>query len=236
MSRRRPLRVGHKGAAALAPGNTPAGFDAALAAGVDMIEFDVLSERADGNGRLLIAHDYADLASRATFTLEQALEHLAQPSFAGVQLDVDLKLPGYEMRALAALREHGLVERTLVSGMFPDGLAAMRRSEPALRVGWSVPSVRRHYASNPLTAAPAWGVLLAYRRTLPGRAAAAIRAGRCDALMAHWRVVTAPLVERIHEVGGLLFVWTVDDGAAIRRLEALGVDGIITNDPRLFAD
>jgi glycerophosphoryl diester phosphodiesterase len=54
--------------------------------------------------------------------------------------------------------------------------------------------------------------------------------------MAHWRVVTAPLVERIHEVGGLLFVWTVDDGAAIRRLEALGVDGIITNDPRLFAD
>ena len=120
--------------------------------------------------------------------------------------------------------------------MFPDGLAAMRRSEPALRVGWSVPSVRRDYASNPLTAAPAWGVLLAYRRTLPGRAAAAIRAGRCDALMAHWRVVTAPLVERIHEVGGLLFVWTVDDGAAIRRLEALGVDGIITNDPRLFAD
>ena len=120
--------------------------------------------------------------------------------------------------------------------MFPDGLAAMRRSEPALRVGWSVPSVRRDYASNPLTAVARLGVLLAYRRTLPGRAAAAIRAGRCDALMAHWRVVTAPLVERSDEVGGLLFVWTVDDGAAIRRLEALGVDGIITNDPRLFAD
>ncbi|MGI8622956.1 MAG: glycerophosphodiester phosphodiesterase family protein, partial [Solirubrobacteraceae bacterium] len=38
------IRVGHKGADLLAPGNTLASFDAALAAGVDMIEFDVLPE------------------------------------------------------------------------------------------------------------------------------------------------------------------------------------------------
>ena len=37
-------RVGHKGADHIAPGNTLASFDAALAAGVDMIEFDVLPE------------------------------------------------------------------------------------------------------------------------------------------------------------------------------------------------
>jgi glycerophosphoryl diester phosphodiesterase len=30
-------------------------------------------------------------------------------------------------------------------------------------------------------------------------------------------------------------VWTVDDAARIRSLEAMGVDGVITNDPRLFA-
>ena len=110
----------------------------------------------------------------------------------------------------------------------------MRAAEPDLRVGWSVPRVRRDYASHPLTAAPAWGVLLAYRRALPGRAAAALRAGRCDALMAHWRVVTEPLVERVHEAGGMLFVWTVDDREAIHKLARDGVDGIITNDPRLF--
>ena len=51
-------RVGHKGADLIVPGNTPASFDAALAAGVDMIEFDVLPESSDGSGRLLLAHDY----------------------------------------------------------------------------------------------------------------------------------------------------------------------------------
>jgi glycerophosphoryl diester phosphodiesterase len=31
-----------------------------------------------------------------------------------------------------------------------------------------------------------------------------------------------------------VFVWTVDDGDRIQALEALGVTGVITNDPRLF--
>ena len=45
-------RVGHKGAGQLAPGNTVASFDAALSAGVDVIEFDVIRHR----GRLVLAH------------------------------------------------------------------------------------------------------------------------------------------------------------------------------------
>jgi glycerophosphoryl diester phosphodiesterase len=34
--------------------------------------------------------------------------------------------------------------------------------------------------------------------------------------------------------GGEIYVWTVDEVRRIRALEALGVDGVITNDPRLF--
>ncbi len=67
----RPRRVGHKGAAHLAQGNTLASFDAALAHEVDMIEFDVLSEKVDGSGRLLVAHDYEDMRSRTPLTLER---------------------------------------------------------------------------------------------------------------------------------------------------------------------
>ena len=99
----RPKRVGHKGADALVHGNTAASFDAALEAGVDMIEFDVLPEHLDGSGGLILAHDYGDASERVPATLDEGLAHLAGPDYAGVELDVDLKLPGYEERVVAAL-------------------------------------------------------------------------------------------------------------------------------------
>jgi glycerophosphoryl diester phosphodiesterase len=231
---RRPRRVGHKGAAHIEQGNTLASFDAALRHDVDMIELDVLSERPGGEGRLLVAHDYEDVRARSPLTLEEAFAHLSSPRFAALELDVDVKLPGYEPRVLDALREFGLVERTIVSGMFPTGLAAMRAAEPALRLGWSVPRVRRDYTTDMLTAIPALAMLTGYRALLPRRARAALAAGRFDAIMAHWRVVTPALVRAVAEGGGELFVWTVDDTRMIERLSAMGVDGIITNDPRLF--
>jgi glycerophosphoryl diester phosphodiesterase len=233
-SGKRPRRVGHKGAAHIEPGNTLASFDAALRHRVDMIELDVLSEHVDGSGRLLVAHDHADARARTPLTFEQALEHIAGADFAGIELDVDVKLPGYELRVLDALREHGLVERTLVSGMFPAALARIRAAEPTLRLGWSVPRVRRDYTTDMLTAIPALAMLTGYRATLPRRARTALQEGRFDAIMAHWRVVTSGLVRAVAEGGGELYVWTVDDARMIERLSAMGVDGIITNDPRLF--
>ncbi|HWI22443.1 MAG TPA: glycerophosphodiester phosphodiesterase family protein, partial [Baekduia sp.] len=59
-------RVGHKGADHIVPGNTLASFDAALTAGVDMIEFDVIAEHRDGSGTLLVAHDYGHVAGAPT--------------------------------------------------------------------------------------------------------------------------------------------------------------------------
>jgi glycerophosphoryl diester phosphodiesterase len=230
----RPRRVGHKGAAHIEPGNTIASFDAALRHGVDMIELDVLSEKADGSGQLLVAHDYEDMRRRTPVSFERALEHLAGQAFAGVELDVDVKLPGYELRVLAHLRDFGLLDRTLVSGMFPAGLARIRAAEPALRLGWSVPRVRRDYTTDLLTAIPALAVLTGYRATLPRRARIALKEGRFDAIMAHWRVVSSGLVRAVAEGGGELYVWTVDDARMIAKLTNMGVDGIITNDPRLF--
>jgi len=234
MNARSPRRVGHKGADLLAPGNTLESFRAAMSAGVDMIEFDVLSEHVDGSGRLLLAHDYEDMHGRAPLNLEQALEYLAGDEFAGVELDVDVKIPGYGGRVVRALREKGLIERSLVSGMYTSELDAIRALEPGLRLGWSVPRLRRDYTADMLTAIPALVILSGYRALLPRRARAALLAGRFDAIMAHWRLVTGALVRAVAEGGGELYAWTVDDGAQIARLSAMGVDGIITNDPRLF--
>jgi glycerophosphoryl diester phosphodiesterase len=72
------------------------------------------------------------------------------------------------------------------------------------------------------------------RARLPGQAATRIRAGGCEAIMCHQILVSPRLVRVVHAAGGQLYVWTVDDARRIRALEALGVDGVITNDPRLF--
>jgi glycerophosphoryl diester phosphodiesterase len=226
-------RVGHKGADLIAPGNTHASFDAALAAGVDMIEFDVLPEQ--GSERLILAHDYGDAARRAPHTLEEGLAHLASESFAGIELDIDLKLPGYELRVLDALRDHGLVDRALISTQYRTSLRVIRAAAPAVRLGWSVPRLRRDPTSSRALLLPALAAVQLGRALLPGRAAAAIRGGQCDALMVQWRLVTPRLVHSIRAAGGELYVWTVDDLPRMRSLEALGVTGLITNDPRLFA-
>jgi glycerophosphoryl diester phosphodiesterase len=228
-------RIGHKGADHIAPGNTPASFDAALAHGVDMIEFDVLPQDADDRARspLRLAHDYSHDLERAP-TLDEGLAHLAGAAFAAVELDVDLKLPGYEGRVVEALRAHGLVERALVTTQWMRSLVALRELEPRLRLGWSVPRVKRDYTKNLLYAVPAYSFLLYARRRLPGVAAGHIEAGRCDAVMCHYKLVTPALLDAVRGAGGELYVWTVDDARRIRQLEALGVTGVITNDPRLF--
>ena len=85
------------GAHLIEPGNTPASFDAALAHGVDMIEFDVLPEdpKAPERSALRLAHSYSPALTGAPL-LEEGLAHLAGETFGAVELDVDLKLPGYE--------------------------------------------------------------------------------------------------------------------------------------------
>ncbi len=227
-------RVGHKGADLIAPGNTYASFDAALEAGVDMIEFDVLPAREDEQ-RLLLAHDYEDAARRVPHTLEEGLAHLSRDAFAGIELDVDLKLPGYELRVLDALREHRLLGRALISSQYRSSLAAIRAAEPHVPLGWSVPKLRRDpFRSRALTV-PALAALQALRAVLPIQAARAVRARECDALMVQWRLVTPRLVRSVRGAGGEVYVWTVDELPRLRRLEALGVTGVITNDPRLFA-
>ena len=224
-------RVGHKGADHIAPGNTLASFDAALAAGVDMVEFDVLRV---ADGRLVLAHDLSDSERPDVLTLEEGLDHLVTDAYAGIELDVDLKRAGYEREVIEALRARDLIGRTLISTMEEESLPVVRALERNVRLGWSVPKMRRNPLSNPFTRPLALLGAFEYRRRLAGRVSARLRAGEIDAVMAHYAVVDRRLVHVIREAGGELYVWTVDEPARIARLEGLGVTGIISNDPRLF--
>jgi glycerophosphoryl diester phosphodiesterase len=224
-------RVGHKGADLVAPGNTIESFQAALRAGVDMIEFDVLRLRG---GRLVLAHDLEDATTREPVTLDEGLDHFAGEAYGSVELDVDLKGPGYEREVVESLVAHGLIGRALVSSTYLETMDRLGELAPGLRRGWSVPRARRDYTKSML-APGAYVVLRLVRAVLPGRARRMLRAGRFEAVMAHWLLVSPRLVAEVHRAGGQVYVWTVDDGRRIERLAALGVDAVITNDPRLFA-
>jgi glycerophosphoryl diester phosphodiesterase len=224
------IRVGHKGAAHVAPGNTIESFEAALEHGVDMVEFDILRTR---DGRLVLAHDFEDAAGRECLTMEEGLDHFAGDAYTGVTLDVDLKLPGYEREVVDGLVERALDERSLVSSMYNESLDALGELRPGLRRGWSVPRVRRDYTRSWL-AVPAYAAVRVMRARLPGQAAARIVAGGCEAIMVNRLLASRRLVESVHAAGGEVYVWTVDDARAIRRFEQMGADGVITNDPRLF--
>ncbi|MEA2370573.1 MAG: glycerophosphoryl diester phosphodiesterase [Solirubrobacteraceae bacterium] len=203
-------------------------------AGVEMLEFDVLTANADGTGELRVAHDQE--RARAAPRLADLLGVLGSARFEKHVFDVDLKREGYELRTVAALREAGLAERVLVCSMYPASLAVIRGADPEVRLGWSVPRVSRDYTASRSrrTRVAAQVAVACYRQVLPRLAGSAVRRGRCDAIMANWRVVTPRLVRAVGAAGGELYVWTVDEQAEIGRLRRLGVDGVITNEPGLF--
>jgi glycerophosphoryl diester phosphodiesterase len=233
--------VGHKGADLIAPGNTLESFAAAVEAGVDTIELDVLWTR-DGHPRLdaaertplVVAHDWHDAERREPLTLAQALDAFMQPPLAGVEIDLDIKLPGREEEIVAAMRERGLLPRSMISTMELSSLAKIRELEPGLRRGWTYPKVTKDWASKRWAKAPMIGAMAWMRQRLPGLAARELPKLGVEAMWVYHPLASKRLA-RIADLAGVeLIAWTVDDAARMKRLVDLGVNGICSNDPRLF--
>ncbi len=221
-----PLRIGHRGAAALAPANSLEGVAAALAAGLDGIEIDVLAS----DGRLRLAHSLHELAPDGP-ELDAALELVA----AGpVFLDLDLKSAGIEREVVDALRRHRLVGRTVVTSFLREPLVRLRALEPGLLLGRSFPNDRAGVVERGLPDAAVRAGLAVLRRWLPPRIAAMLRRSEADVASLHHLVVSRRLVERCHALGAPVLAWTANDAGALARMEAAGVDGVITDDPRIF--
>src|SRR5437763_883099 len=130
------LRIGHRGAAALAPENTIEGVQAALAAGVDAIEFDVCPG-------LVVAHDHGVPGP----ALSDFLAELGALTPPDVSFIVDLKTAGYELETLAACRAAGLLDRCTFSTSEFSALAVLNdraRTSVTISAGlaWLLPGRR----------------------------------------------------------------------------------------------
>ena len=222
------IRGGHRGAARLAPQNTVRSFEVAVDCGVDAIEFDVLDA---GPGPLVLGHSLAELSPDPD-TLDEALDFLAG---SDVVVHVDLKLTTRLDEVAAALERHGVSDRAVVSSFHLPSLQAIAAHAPQLPIGFTYPE-DRYGVSKRRGMKPAIRLgTLALRRAIVARIPAMIARAGARALMLQHAVVSPAAVARAHAAGAAVWAWTVDDLDELSRLDAAGVDAVITNDPRLFA-
>jgi glycerophosphoryl diester phosphodiesterase len=245
------LRVGHRGAPALAAENTLRSFRAAVEVGVDLIEFDVLDLR---RGPLVLAHsDHLDEVSHGAArgrvrglslealrevapelpTLDDALAFFAEEA-RDIGLHVDLKLRVRLDELGIAIKRHGLESRTVVSGVHVASLRSVARAAPGVSVGITYPEDRLSISRKPFL----WPIvslgLRSMRASVPVRLPRLARRVRASAVMLQHRLVTESSVRSAHGAGLSVLTWTVDDPVDLARVVAAGVDGVITNDPRIF--
>jgi glycerophosphoryl diester phosphodiesterase len=224
-------RIGHKGADAIVTGNTPESFDAAVEIGVEMIEFDVLRGR---DGKLIVAHDFEDALARRPMGLTEALDVFLEPPLDDVEIDCDLKLPGREAELVGALEGRGLLERAMVSTQEIESLQRLRQLEPELQLGWTFPKTTRDWTQYGWAQPALRAGLSALRRRYPSILAKRAPELQVQAVWVYHPIITPKAIETAHELDLDVNAWTVDDARRMRELIDMGVDGICSNDPRLF--
>ena len=166
-------------------------------------------------------------------TLDEALEFLAREA-PEVGVQIDIKEPGYEVAVLDALRRHDLLGRSFVSSFFPGSLRTVAEAEPGLPRALTYPKdrfgVTRWRALLPVVGA----ALVAFRHALPYRIGGWLARSGASAATLHYALCSRAVVDRCHARGAGVLAWTVDDPRVLETLFGTGVDGIITNDPRIF--
>jgi glycerophosphoryl diester phosphodiesterase len=243
-----PLCIAHRGASARAPENTLAAFDAALRDGATVLEFDVrltrddapvvlhdatLDRTTDGRGPVAAVSlsDLRRLDAGGWFgprfrgervpTLDETL------AFAhgrcGVNIELKTEPDRRARRGAGRADEAGrlalAVARSIRRARFPGLLVISSFSRPALAAARAaMPRVRLG--------------LLASRSARGLRAA---HAGlRLWSFHPHQRLVGPRRIALARRLGLRILVWPVNDPRAFRRLAALAIDGVMTDDPALM--
>jgi glycerophosphoryl diester phosphodiesterase len=219
--------------------------------GVDMVEFDVrlsadgypvlihsdeLHETTNGHGRVSQT-PLADLrrldAGRGQRipTLEEALDLLAHK----VLLNIDLKVLGCEEAVVRALHAYGLRDEVIISSLMPENLRTVHTLDPGIFCSISYPEDKGGVSRKPYLKPIVAIAVRLMRVILPWRIIGMMHQATAQGTMLNHQVVTRTVVDVVHNWGGLVCTWTVDDLATMRRLCAWGVDGIASNRPDLFA-
>ncbi len=229
---RAPLVIAHRGASAYRPENTLSAYALAVEQASDMIEIDLHRTK---DGEIVVAHDAelerlgaaGEIAERTLAeiraldagygtdyretvpTLDEVLDAYGET----IPFNLEIKwggagdYPGIEEAALDALARRELLSITLFSSFRDSILERLRAASPEARLA----------------------VLFDPRH--PERMFERAAALGAEAINPHFALVDADLMGRARDAGLAVYVYTVDDEDAMRRLIGLGVDGLFTNRP-----
>lgn len=191
----------------------------ALALGCDVIETDV-RRRADGV--LVLQHDDGNVPGAVP--LVDALEVIAESS---ASVNLDIKEGGVGPDLVRAVQATNMCGRTTCTGGGWDALVGIRRLEPGIRIGLTIPPRGGTWAPPGLRR-----LLLRRTRRLWALAVPGIlERHSADLITAHHLVVDRGFVDAVHGAGAELWCWTVDASRELARLTRLGVDGICSDRP-----
>lgn len=219
----RCLVVGHRGAADEAPENTLAAFEAGIASGAPAVECDV---QLSADGELVVIHDATlDRTTSLKGPVEAmpgaAIREAGVPSLEEVVrltkgrcvLVVEIKSGlGIEAKVLDLLRREGTLDETIVFAFQDEPIRAVKALAPELI------AVRL--------------LLLSESFRVPKASLARLLALGADGVGIDYRRARSRFVRTMREAGLPVFSWTVPPGSAVDRLERMGVNFVITNDPR----
>jgi glycerophosphoryl diester phosphodiesterase len=218
------LRIGHRGAKAYEPENTLRSFKKALEIGVDAVELDV---RKTKDTQLVVIHD-ADikrttdgkgLVSDLTLkeikefstekgekipTLEEALDFLGKK----VKIIIELKEEGVEEKVLSLVRRGGLQKNVVIVSFIEEALLKVRELDEEVETG-----------------------LIYVKHKNPVKSALDLKASY---LLPLYRFTHSANVQKAHENGLKVIVWTVNKPEEVAEYAKKGVDGIASDKPDII--
>lgn len=246
-----PRVIAHRGDSRNYPENTLPAFESAVRMGIDVVETDIhltkdgvlviwhdptLERNTDGRGRIE-DHTLEELRrfdAGYTFTqdggktfpfrgkgvrictLAEALEHCPEQRF---NIDLKTKCPEIVDEFIKVIREHDAVDRVVGASFHLSNLKRLRRLAPDFLTSVTTAEV----------------VPLLFRQkthTLPKAFKRKI-IFQIPMAAGPVKVVTPAFVKAMHQRGAVVMVWTINDEETMRRLFAMGVDSVMTDDPAL---
>ncbi|GAC1351983.1 MAG: glycerophosphodiester phosphodiesterase [Polyangiales bacterium] len=236
-----PLIYAHRGARAVTPENTMLAFERGVADGADGVELDVRTTR---DGEVVVVHDVdlqrvtegrdaravADLTTRELTAIELPCNSRV-PRLADVLDWADQSTMGRGILVNVELK-HDTSDKALLARRVVRLLRGRARAASSVMLSSFDPELLARCAAIHPTVPRAF---LFHEKQWFARTPCAnwiASAVRAVALHPQRSLCTPARVNALHAAGWLVNVWTVNDPTEARALSTMGVDGIITDDPK----